>query len=439
MEERTNPRSLIVDILLEAEREDKFLDRAVRSALSRCPDLPRRDAAFVRRVCMGTTERRIELDYILDQFSDTKVIKMKPVIRCILRSGVYQLFYMDAVPDSAVCSEAVGLARQRGFSGLSGFVNGVLRNIARNRDRIAYPSMEDDPVHALSVRYSMPEWITERFFRDYGCERCELILAAYLKDRPLCVRVDTRDHSPEDVAASLAAQGIHSARDRHFSGALWIDGFETLEDIPEFCDGILYPQDPASMMAVELADPQKGDRVLDVCAAPGGKSIQAAQIMDGNGEVTARDLSEYGVGRIRENIRRCRVSNVSAEIWDALVFDPSWEKAADIVLADLPCSGLGVAGRKPDIKYRVSEEDVRNLAALQRQILETVARYVRPGGTLLYSTCTVTEEENRQNMCWIAERFPEFSLMAERQLLPDEGCDGFYMAKFERMKQFDEK
>ncbi len=435
MDGQVNPRSLIVDILLDMEREEKFLDRAVRLTLGQYPDLPRRDAAFIRRVCMGTTERRIELDFILDQFSDTKVKKMKPVIRAILRSGVYQLLYMDAVPDSAVCNEAVGLARQRGYSGLSGFVNGVLRNIARNRDRIAYPSTEEDPVRSLSVRYSMPEWITERYISAFGTERCEKILAAYLEERPLCVRVDTREHSAEEIADSLRAQGVHVAEDPHLSCALWIDGSETLEEIPEFRDGILYPQNTASMMPVEMADPKKGDRVLDICAAPGGKSIQAAQRMDETGEVTARDLSESGTEKIRENIRRCRVSNVNAEVWDALVFDPEWEEAADVVLADLPCSGLGVTGRKPDIKYRVSEEDVRELAGLQRRILENAVRYVKPGGTLLYSTCTVTEEENTQNTQWLLRRFPEFSLAEERQLLPDEGCDGFYLAKLEKTEK----
>ncbi len=426
---QVNPRSLVVDVLYAVEREGKFLNQALAEAFGRAGSLSRRDRAFIQRVSVGTIERRIELDYILDQFSDTKVKKMKPVIRAILESGLYQLIYMDSVPDSAVCDEAVELARQRGFSGLSGFVNGVLRNIARHRDQITFPSGQEDPVRALSVRYSMPEWIVARLLHAYGSERCGQILAACLARRPLCVRVDTRRRSPEEVAVSLKAQGIRVSVDPRLSYAFYLEGIDALEEIPEFADGTLYPQDVASMMAVELADPAPGERVLDLCAAPGGKSIQAAQRMDDTGMVCARDRSEAKVEQIRENIRRCRVTNLYAEVWDALIFDPDWEGRADLVLADLPCSGLGVIGHKPDIKYRVTKEDIRTLAAQQRQMLAVAARYVRPGGRLLYSTCTWTNEENRDNTRWFLTQYPAFSLEAERQLMPDEGCDGFYLAK----------
>ncbi len=461
MAEQSNPRNVVLDILLAVERDGKFLDRAVGEALGaaagaagetggtngRGSELTGRDRAFIRRLSRGTIERRIELDYILDQFSDIKTEKMKPVIRAVLESGVYQLLYMDSVPDSAVCNEAVRLARQRGFSGLTGYVNGVLRNIARNRDRIAFPSGEEDPVRSLSVQYSMLEWIVDRYIASFGEGRCERILAAYLAERPVCVRVDTRTRSPEEVKASLEARGISVSVDPRLPYAFYLEGVDSLENIPEFADGTLYPQDVSSMMAVETADPRPGDLVLDVCAAPGGKSIHAAQRMDEGqaddasvetypartgGTVTARDKTGAKVERIRENILRCRTPNVHAEVWDALKFDPTWEDGADIVLADLPCSGLGVIGHKPDLKYRVKEEDIRKLAALQREILDVAVRYVKSGGVLLYSTCTVTEEENGENTRQLLKQHPEFSLEEERQLLPDEGCDGFYIAKLRR-------
>ncbi len=458
MSEQSNPRNMVLDILLAVERDGKFLDRAVGEALGgtagqtgeakgRESRLTGRDRAFIRRLSRGTIERRTELDYILDQFSDTKTEKMKPVIRAILESGVFQLLYMDSVPDSAVCNEAVRLARQRGFSGLTGYVNGVLRNIARNRDRIGFPSGEEDPVRSLSVRYSMPEWIVKRYIASFGDDRCERILAAYLKERPLSVRVDTRTHTPEEAEASLKAQGIRVSTDPRLPYAFYLEGMDSLQDIPEFADGTLYPQDISSMFAVETADPRPGDLVLDVCAAPGGKSIHAAQRMDrgkpkdapggtcparAGGTVTARDKTEPKVDLIRENALRCHTPNVCAEVWDALTFDPAWEDRADLVMADLPCSGLGVIGHKPDLKYRVTEEDVRELAMLQREILAVAVRYVKPGGTLLYSTCTMTEEENGENTRRLLELYPGFSLAEERQLLPDEGCDGFYIAKLRR-------
>ncbi len=432
MSEQANPRNLVVEILLAAERGDAYLDRTLRNVLTRHADLPRRDRAWIKRVSEGTTERRIEIDFILDQVSDTKVKKMKPVIRAILRSAVYQLLFLDAVPDAAVVSEAVALTKQRGFSGLSGYVNGVLRAVGRERGQIVYPSSEEDPIRALSVRYSMPEWITERFLTAYGAARCERILAAYLAERPLCVRVDTRAKTAEEVKASLEAQNICVTVDSRLPYTFYLEHFSALESIPEFADGTLYPQDVSSMLALEAAEPQPGDTVLDVCAAPGGKSLHAAALVGKAGHVTARDKSEAKVRRIRENLTRCQAGNVSAEVWDARTFDPAWEENADLVIADLPCSGLGVIGHKSDIKYRVTPDDILPLAALQREILSVAMRYVRPGGALLYSTCTVTAEENQENTQWLLARFPEFLLEREHQILPDEGCDGFYYAKLKR-------
>ncbi len=447
---QNDARDLVVEVLLAVDRHDTYLDRALAEVFARQGSVFRHDRAFVGRVCKGCVERRIELDYILDQFSDTKVQNMKPVIRAILRSALYQLLYLDAAPDAVVVNEAVRVAKNRGFSGLSGFVNGVLRAIVRQPDRITYPSMDEDPICALSVRYSMPEWIVKRYLASYGQDRCVRILEAYLTERPLCVRVDTRKKTPEEVQASLAAQGVRVTVDPRLPYAFFLEEYDRLEEIPEFADGTLYPQDVASMMAVELADPKLGDAVLDVCAAPGGKSMHAASRIQRvgaaedwgtpcvraadvrAGQVTARDLTKEKTAVIRENLARCHVPNVRTEVWDARISDPRWVDAADLVIADLPCSGLGVIGHKPDIKYHASEEGIRELAEQQWEIFTVVARYVRPGGTLLYSTCTMTEEENRENVRSFLARFPEFSLVREVQLLPDEGCDGFYMAKLQR-------
>lgn len=462
MSENINPRNIVVDILLAVDRDGEMSHIAIRNALERYRSIPRRDRAFIRRVSEGTIERMIEMDYIIGHFSKIKAKKMKPVIRAIMRSAVYQLKYMDAVPDSAVCNEAVKLAVSRGYSGLRGFVNGVLRNVSRNMDSVAYPDSDTEPVRALSVRYSMPEWMVKRFAEMYGMERCACILASFLgewpeehvfeqggsvesyevtreesddrlvRQRGICVRVDTNKKSVEEVRRSLESQGITVLPDDRLSYAFYIDGYDTLDQIPEFADGILYVQDIASMMVAETAQPQEGDFILDVCAAPGGKSLHFAQMMHGTGMVVARDLTEFKVNLIRENIRRCRAENMQAEVHDALEFDPEMEEHADIVIADLPCSGLGVIGRKADIKYRTSEENIRELADLQRRILDVVWRYVKPGGTLIYSTCTVTAEENQQNVQWFLEQHSQFSLVSKRQYLPDEGCDGFFIAKIHR-------
>lgn len=430
--EQVNTRNLAVDILLAVTRDGEFSHIAIRNVLDKYSYLPRQERAFLTRLAEGTLERMVELDYIINQFSKTKINKMKPVIRAILRSGVYQLKYMDAVPDSAACNEAVRLTVKRGFSGLKGFVNGVMRNVARNLDQISWPDEKKEPVKALSVNYSIPEWIVDRFLQQFGKERCIHIFEAFLEKRPTTVRVDTNRITVEELEKALLNQGISVKKSEMVSCALELSGYDLLEEIPEFADGLFYVQDTASMMVVELAEPKKGDFVLDVCAAPGGKSLHAAQKLAGTGMVEARDLTEYKVDLIRENMERCRADHMRAKVWDALVFDEQMEEKADIVIADLPCSGLGVIGSKTDIKYNASEEKIRELAALQKQILDTVYRYVKPGGILMYSTCTVTPEENQENVAYFTSCHPEFELETMRQFLPDEGCDGFFIARLRK-------
>ena len=437
MSEQINPRGLVVDILLSVNRDGEFSHIAVRDVLDKYRYLSHRDRAFIKRVSEGSIERQIELDYIINQFSKTKVKKMKPVIRAILESAVYQLFYMDTVPDSAVCNEAVKLAGKRGFSGLKGFVNGILRNISRNREQIAWPSFGEDPVAAASVRFSMPEWLVERFFMQFGQERSIHILEAFLRRQSTCVRVNTARRMPAEVRQSLEQQGITVMPVEGIPEAFRIEGYDAPDEIPEFEEGILYIQDVSSMMVAKTALEGCTKRplfVLDVCAAPGGKSIHMAQLLGDAGQVEARDLTKYKAELIEENRERCRVENLNIKVWDATEYDASAEEKADIVIADLPCSGLGVIGSKTDIKYKAAPEKITELAVLQRKILSVVQRYVKPGGILMYSTCTITEEENQENTAWFLREFPEFSLESERQYLPDEGCDGFYIAKMIRKR-----
>ena len=430
--DNVNTRNLVVDILLAVTRDGAFSHIAIRDVLDKYRYLPKQDRAFITRLSQGTIERMIELDAIINQFSKTKVKKMKPVIAVILRSGVYQLKYMDSVPDSAACNEAVKLTVKRGFSGLKGFVNGVMRNIARNLDQIKLPDADKEPEKYLSVRYSVPEWIVARFIRQYGKEACEKSLEAFLQPHPTSVQVDTDRISMEEITASLQAQGITVTQNPEIKRALFLSGYEALDEIEEFENGLLYVQDTASMLAVEMAAPKPGDTVIDVCAAPGGKSVYAARMIGETGHVESRDLTEYKVEMIEDNIERCQLSNMTAKVWDATEFDASAEEKADVVIADLPCSGLGVIGTKTDIKYNASEEKIQELAALQQEILQVVCRYVKPDGTLLYSTCTMTKEENEENVHKFLETHTEFELEQMRQCFPYERCDGFFMAKMHR-------
>ncbi len=334
-------------------------------------------------------EYLLQIDYIIDSFSNTKVKKMKPVIRTILRMSVYQLLYMDRVPDSAVCNEAVKLAVKRKFTGLKGFVNGVLRNISRNKEGLSWP---DD-----SVRYSMPAWIVSMWEESFGRETAVTMMESFLKDKKTTVRCNFAKASKEEILKSLKKQGAEVSEYGISEAVLCIEKYDYLEGLEAFQKGYIQVQDLSSSFVGEIADPKKGDYVIDVCGAPGGKSIHIADKLDGTGMVEVRDLSLQKISMVEENIKRCGFSNIRTKVQDALAADPDSVEKADIVIADLPCSGLGIIGRKPDIKYRMTPEDLESLAALQREILAVVQTYVKPGGRLIFSTCTINRKENEEN------------------------------------------
>ena len=448
MTKGTDIRELALGILLEVSAGGEYSHIALRNVLDKYQYLEKQERAFLTRLVEGTLERRIELDYIIDQFSSVKVRKQKPVIRELLRMSVYQLKYMDSVPDSAVCNEAVKLAQKKGFRQLKGFVNGVLRNIARNLGEVKLPS-EKEPVRYLSVRYSMPEWMVKEWLTLYGREQTETMLAAFYEKAPLTIRVNKNRISPAELKVRLEAQNIRVQAAPYIDGALQIEGFDYLGGLPEFREGLFQVQDVSSMLAVEIAGVKTGDHCIDVCAAPGGKSLYLAEKAGETGGVDARDLTDYKAEMIRDNAERLGVTNVTVSVKDACVYDEASKEKADVLLADLPCSGLGVLSKKTDLKYRMSKEQQQELQELQRKILSTAEAYVKPGGTLVYSTCTINRGENEENVRWFLSHFPyeavslddclpkelrsETTKQGYLQLLPGvHQCDGFFIAKFRR-------
>lgn len=433
MSDSVNTRELILDILMEVTEHQGYSHIILRDVLNKYAYLSRQERAFIARISEGTLERMLEMDMILNQFSKTKVKKMKPVIRNILRMSVYQIKYMDSVPDSATCNEAVKLAVRRGLGGLKGFVNGVLRNISRNKDQIRYPLEEKEPEEYLSVTCSVPLWIVQQWTQEYGYDRTKQMCQSFLESAPLSIRTNLQQTTPQHLKKKLEKEGVSVEENPEFSYAFFISGYDRLDALEAFCEGLFSVQDMASMYVAEAADVQPGAYVIDVCAAPGGKSMHLAEKLQGTGMVEARDLTEYKVDLMEENIARCQLKNMKAVQWDATIKDADSVEKADVVIADLPCSGLGVMGRKPDIRYRVTPEDVQALAALQRKILSVVQEYVKPGGTLVYSTCTVTRAENDGNVQWFGEQYPEFQFENMRQLYPGEGRhDGFFIAKWKK-------
>lgn len=444
-------RELVLGVLLEVTRDGEYSHISLRNVLTKYQYLDKRDRAFITRVVEGTLEHMIEIDYIINQFSKVKVNKMKPVIRNILRSTVYQLKYMDSVPNSAACNEAVKLATKKGFASLKGFVNGVLRNIERNLDNITYPD-EANLLEYLSVEYSMPEWILQKWLAQYDRATVETMLADFQMERPTTIRVNRNVMTKNELIESLENQGVHVENHPYLSDALWITSYDYLADLDSFQKGAFHVQDISSMLVAHLANPQEGDTVIDVCAAPGGKSLHMAELLRGTGHVEARDLTDYKVNLIRENIERSGMKNIEAVCQDATVFDEESVEKADIVVADLPCSGLGVLGKKTDLKYKMTEQTQKDLVALQREILSKVKSYVKPGGTLIYSTCTIHEAENMGNVDWFLAENKEFELASVKEDLCEElsrnvvneGClqllpgihksDGFFIAKFKKVE-----
>ncbi|MDD6035190.1 MAG: 16S rRNA (cytosine(967)-C(5))-methyltransferase RsmB [Lachnospiraceae bacterium] len=436
--------------MLLAVCKDKQFSHAVKGKfLIRIQE--KRERALATRLFEGCLERMIELDYIIDRFSKTPVKKMKPAVAAILRITVYQLRYMDKIPAGAACNEAVNLTRRFGFAGLSGFVNGVARAIAR-AEEIVYPDAKKEYSSYLSVKYSISSTLVEQMRNQYGDELCEKIFAAFLEEEKyISLRCLNSSTGVDNVKDALSKAGIYVENGRYSKEALRVSGVDTPERLPFFGEGAFYIQDESSMQAVLAAGLSGDERVLDLCAAPGGKTIMAADILasSGTGTVEARDCTGAKLALLKENVERCRLSNVNLMCADATRYRHEDEEQYDVVLADVPCSGLGILGKKPDIKLFMTIEQEKELCILQKNILRNAVRYVKPGGVLIFSTCTLNKEENMGGYNFLKEEcgmrpesletFISKSLWNDTtkdgylQMLPGiHGTDGFFTARFRK-------
>lgn len=413
------------------------------------------ERGFAKRLADGTIRYLIPIDYLLDAFSKTPVRKMKPWLRAVLRVSVFQLMFCEDIPASAACNEAVKLAKQYGFGSLGGFVNAVLRNISQEGKARLDKGMEASAEEAMCLKYSVPLWLIRQWVRDYGAETAETIAAAGTKDSKLTARCNISRVKPEELLASLQKDGVTAEAAVYAENAYHLYGCEGIEKLEAFRNGWFQIQDESSVLAGQAAGIQGGERVLDLCAAPGGKSLHIADLLasyerknGGQGYLEARDVSEQKLTLIRENLVRLGFENVTLVCADATVFDATKEESADIVIADVPCSGTGVIARKPDIKYNMNEESQKELVKLQQSILKNAVRYVKPGGILIFSTCTLNKDENDSGRTFLVEQgmkpdslipyLPKVlhSEDAENgflQLIPGvHATDGFYITRFQK-------
>ena len=419
---------------------NQYLKKAIRKA-----NLDQRDAALATRICFGVLQNRMLLDFYLGHFSNVKLEKMESKVRNNLRIGLYQMLFLTRVPQNAAVNEAVELTKKHCKNPRApGMVNGILRNLARNLDQL--PLLEQgDPLQYLSVRYSHPLWLVQEFASLLPEKEVEQLLACDNSEPPTMVQVNTCLCTTAAAVMTLEAEGAAVTRHPWLEGCLMLSDMGDLEKLRAFQDGLIYVQDPAARMAVMAAGLKPGCYVLDACAAPGGKSFAAALDMEGRGEVVSCDIHAHKKKLIEVGAERLRLDCITVVTEDASKPKTEWREAFDAVLADVPCSGLGVIRKKPEIRYKNPTEMVE-LPHIQSKILNNVAQYVKPGGILLYSTCTLRREENQDRVEEFLARHPEFHRESFSLPLPvgkiEDGMltlwphqtntDGFFIARFRK-------
>lgn len=440
-------RQQAYEIVYGTMEQRKYSDRLFHLFLEMHNNLSGQDKRFLKRLSYGTIERCVELDARLAQVSRMPVGKMTPSVRTILRMALYEILYMDQIPCAVSCHEAVELLKKKEGVRHTGFVNGVLRAILRRQD---VPNLED------WQKLSLPKPLYDHLVSQYGRKTAIKIGQSFLEKRKeITLHIDTTKISLFSFLQQLEKRGIEAKQAAYMPDALVVSGVEEITGLPGYDEGWFFVQDEGSMLPVVCAGIRPGDKVLDVCSAPGGKALHALLCMEGEGIVSARDKSAGKVERIKENIQRMGYTNASCKVWDATVVDPEYLEWSDVVLADVPCSGIGIIGRKPEIKYRAME-NAKSLVPLQRRIAEASVAMLKPGGILLYSTCTINHAENEENIQWLirncgmepvaldpclpAKLRNKMTAQGMLQMLPGiQESDGFFVAKLQKTEGFKEK
>lgn len=441
-------REVALEVLLAVDMQDAYSNLALQSALARHP-LSAKDTALATEIVYGTVQRLNTLDYRIQPFLKQPLAKLDPWVRNLLRLSVYQLDYLERVPDFAIINEAVEIAKRRN-SRLSGFVNGVLRSLLRS-GLAKYPSAVKDPLRHVSLLHSHPEWLVEEWAAQYGMEQTIAICQANNSRPSLSLRVNRLRNTREELLQALAEEGVEARpSDVSPDGVVLSAGIDVTRLQP-FRDGRCTVQDESSMLVAPCLDPQPGMRVLDACAAPGGKTTHLAELMRDQGEIVAADIHPHKVELIRTATARLGMQTVRPTTGDILDLLPNLGKF-DSILLDAPCSGFGVIRRKPDIKWRKTQSDVAAIQSVQLELIRKTADALRSGGVLVYSTCTIEEKENGEIIRTFLKERPDFRIETLRPYLPETvaarslseegwvqvlphhfGTDGFFICRLRKM------
>lgn len=415
----SNARQTALSILVSCRTGGAWADAALKSKIQR-DGLRGADAALCSRMVYGVLQNQLLLDFYIGAFCSQRPDHLQPPLLEILRLGAYQILFLDKVPDHAAVSESVELAKLSKRGQAAGLVNAVLRKLSQNKHSLP-PIPDHEQLRYLSIRYSHPRWLVKRLLSAIGPEETEAFLQINNSVAPLTIQINPMKTTAAQLRQELTDAGISVLEHPWVPGCMELSATGDLTALPAFQNGEFFVQDPAASLVAQAAEIRPGQRVLDVCAAPGGKSFSAAIAMGDVGCVTACDLHESKLSRIREGCRRLDLSCVETVTADGRIFRPEWAHAFDTVLVDAPCSGLGIIRKKPDVRYKKAD-DLFALPVIQSAILENAARYVRPGGSLVYSTCTVLPEENEQITDAFLAEHPDFS--REKMRLPQPLGDG---------------
>lgn len=436
----SNARECALCVLVACRRSGAWADAALKAQLAKTP-LSAQDAALCSRIVYGVMQNELLLNWYLSAYCTQKLDHLQPPLADILRIGAYQILFLDKVPDHAAVSESVELCRTNGRSAASGLVNAVLRKVAQNKSNL--PPLPEGNIARLSIAYSHPQWLVKKLVSLLGVEEAERFLRIDNEAAPMTVQVNPLKTDADALARELAGDGVKAVPHGWVPDCFELSGTGDLTTLTVFYQGRFTVQDAAAKLVTYAAGFEKGQDVLDVCAAPGGKSFAAAFAMENEGHILSCDLHENKLRRIREGAQRLGVTCIETACADGRVFREEWAGRFDTVICDVPCSGLGIIRKKPDIRYKDPSE-LKALPDIQRAILENSARYVRPGGVLVYSTCTVLPEENENVTDAFLSSHPEF--IYEEFSLPNgeaapgyltlwpqrNGTDGFYLSRMRR-------
>ena len=435
-------RETALRVLVSCRTNGAWADAALKAQMNR-DGLSGADAALCSRIVYGVIQNRMLLDFYIGAYCSQKPDHLQVPLLDILRIGAYQILFLNKIPDSAAVNESVNLTRMVKRGQAAGLVNAVLRKISKNKENL--PAIPDrDAEKYLSIRYSHPKWLVKRLMSILGREETEAFLAANNEIAPMTVQINPLKTKEEELIATLEASGVSVKVHPWVPNCLELSGTGDLTSLQAFRNGEFLVQDPAARLVSLIAEIQPGQKVLDVCAAPGGKSFSAAFAMKDEGHIQACDLHENKLIRIRESGERLGIHCIETAAADGRKQRPEWIGVFDTVLVDAPCSGLGIIRKKPDTRYKKAD-DLFALPVIQTEILENAATYVRPGGTLVYSTCTILPEENDQVVTAFLAEHPEFFLDAfelpqpvgktdgQLTLWPHRhGTDGFYICRMKR-------